>query len=86
MITIDYELQDMIISALRYAIGRRTYITEETCSFIKNHPEIINNRVKTVMLRDLKDIKNYYKESDTDYPFFKSLESWLENFEVEDER
>lgn len=30
MITIDYELQDMIISALRYAIGRRTYITEET--------------------------------------------------------
>lgn len=82
MITIDYELQDMIISALRYAIGRRTYITEETCSFIKNHPEIINNRVKTVMLRDLENIKYFYKESDTDYPFFKSLESWLENFEV----
>lgn len=86
MITIDYELQDMIISALRYAIGRRTYITEETCNFIKNHPEIVNKRVKMVMLIDLKDIKNYYKESDTDYPLFKSLESWLENFEVEDER
>lgn len=86
MIEIDYELQDMIISALRYAIGRRTYITEETCSFIKNHPEIINNRVKNVMLRDLENIKYFYKESDTDYPFFKSLESWLENFEVEDER
>ena len=62
MITIDYELQDMIISALRYAIGRRTYITEETCSFIKNHPEIINNRVKTVMLRDLENIKYFYKD------------------------
>lgn len=86
MITIDYELQDMIISALRYAIGRRTYITEETCSFIKKHPEIVNKRVKMVMLSDLKDIKNYYKESDIDYPFFKILESWLENFEVEDER
>ena len=86
MIEIDYELQDMIISALRYAIGRRTYITEETCSFIKKHPEIVNNRVKTVMLRDLENIKYFYKESDTDYPFFKSLESWLENFEVEDER
>lgn len=72
----------MIISALRYAIGRRTYITEETCSFIKKHPEIVNNRVKTVMLRDLENIKYFYKESDTDYPFFKSLESWLENFEV----
>lgn len=86
MIEIDYELQDMIISALRYAIGRRTYITEETCSFIKKHSEIVNKRVKMVMLSDLKDIENYYKESDIAYPFFKSLESWLENFEVEDER
>ncbi len=84
MIEIDYELQDMIICALRYAIGRRTYITEETCSFIKKHPEIINKRVKTVMLRDLEDIKEYYKESDIDYQFFKSLKSWLENFEVEE--
>lgn len=84
MIEIDYELQDMIICALRYSIGRRNYITEETCSFIKKHPEIVNKRVKTVMLRDLKDIKEYYKESDIDYQFFKTLKSWLENFEVEE--
>lgn len=83
MIEIDYELKDMIISALRYAIGRKTYITEETCSFIKKHPELIDKRVKEVMLRDLKDLDMYYKETDTDYPIFKSLENWLINLEVE---
>lgn len=82
MIEIDYELKDMIISALRYAIGRKTYITEETCSFIKKHPELIDKRVKEVMLRDLKDLDMYYKETDTDYPIFKSLENWLINLEV----
>lgn len=83
MIEIDYELKDMIISVLRYAIGRKTYITEETCSFIKKHPELIDKRVKEVMLRDLKDLKIYYKETDADYSIFKSLENWLINLEVE---
>lgn len=83
MIEIDYELKDMIIDALRYSIGRKTYITEETCSFIKKHPELIDKRVKEVMLRDLKDLNRYYKETDIDYPIFKSLENWLSNSEVE---
>lgn len=83
MIEINYELKDMIIGALRYSIGRKTYITEETCSFIKKHPELIDKRVKEVMLRDLKDLNRYYKETDIDYPVFKSLENWLSNLEVE---
>lgn len=83
-VTIDYELRDILISALRYAIGRKTYITEEVCSYIKEHPELIDERVKTVMLRDLEDINLYYKEDDIDYPFFKNLESWLENLNTEE--
>lgn len=83
MIEINYELKDMIISALRYAIGRRTYITEETCSFIKKYHELIDERVKEVMLRDLKNLNMYYKETDIDYPVFKSLENWLINLEME---
>lgn len=42
------DLQDMIISALRYALGRRTYITSETAEFIKRYPELIDevNKLK----------------------------------------
>ena len=30
-----YDFQDIVISALRYALGRRTYITKSTVDFIK---------------------------------------------------
>lgn len=44
MIGINTELRDMIISAFRYSLGRQTYITDETCSFIMKHPELINGK------------------------------------------
>ena len=46
MIEINRDLRDIVISALRYAIGRKTYIVNETCEFIKKHPELIDERVK----------------------------------------
>lgn len=84
MIQINYELQDIIICALRYAMGRKTYVTEEVCSYIKEHPELINKRVKMVMLRDLKDIDMYYKMTDIDYKIFKDFQKWLEELEESD--
>ena len=82
MIEIDRDLKDMIISALRYSIGRKIYITEEVCSYIRKHPELIDKRVKDVMLRDLKDIDKYYKATDIDYTIFKLFKNWLERLEV----
>lgn len=83
MIEIDRDLKDMIISALRYSIGRKTYITEETCSYIKNHPELIDERVKMVMLNDLEDIYRYYDKNDeVDLPEFLKLKKWLEDLDV----
>lgn len=84
MLEINYELKDMIISALRYAIGRKTYIVEETCSFIKEHPELIDERVKGVMLRDLEsDVRICYFKTDIEYNTFKDFEKWLNDLVVE---
>ena len=84
MIQINYKLQDIVICALRYAMGRKTYVTEEVCNYIKEHPELINKRVKMVMLRDLKDIDMYYKMTDIDYKIFKDFQKWLEELEESD--
>lgn len=83
MIEIDSDLKDIVICALRYAIGRKTYVTEETCSYIKAHPKLIDKRVKEVMLRDLENVEEYYSKNDNvDLPTFISLRSWLKNLEV----
>ena len=85
MITIDYELQDIVIYALRYAIGRKTYVTSEVCEFIMQHSNLIDDRVKTIMLRDLENLNEYYKIDDIDYLQFDTLRKWLNLINVDTE-
>lgn len=85
MIEINYELQDIVLCALRYAIGRKTYVTSEVCEFIMKHPNLIDDRVKTVMLRDLEDLDRYYKKDDIDYLPFDILRKWLNLIDVDTE-
>ena len=85
MITIDYKLQDIVLCALRYAIGRKTYVTSEVCEFIMQHANLIDDRVKTIMLRDLEDLDEYYEIDDIDYLQFDTLRKWLNSIDVDTE-
>ena len=81
MIEINRDLRDIVISALRYAIGRRTYVTWATCDFIMKNSRMIDNHMKDVMLNDLANIENYYREDDCDYKMFIKFKKWLEELE-----
>lgn len=79
-----HDFQDIVICALRYALGRRTYITQLTADFIKEYPEIIDERVKTVMLKDLEDYFAFrhvemYVDDECDYRTWLDLKTWLES-------
>ena len=58
----DYE--HMLISALRYALGRRTYIVELTCKYIESQMPILSDRCKDVMIKDIESQKKYGDECD----------------------
>lgn len=82
MIEITYDLKNIVISALRYALGRKTYITKETAEFIRNNPDLIDERVCIVMLRDLgryfEDRKLWEcKDDECDYHSWLALQNWL---------
>ena len=88
---LDYVLRDMIISALRYALGRRTYITAETSEFIVENKAIIDSRMKQVMLADLGQYlerrnKGFITDDKCDYMVWENLYNWLSELEVEDDR
>lgn len=83
-----YALQDITISAFRYALPRHTYILSSTIDFLKeNCEELISDRVKTVLLRDcqsqleqysrMKDIPNFYM---IDIETIKLFYQWLTNY------
>ena len=80
MIEIDRDLRDIVISALRYAIGRKTYVTALTCDFIMNNSRIIDRHMKDVMLKDLKVIEDIYDKNSCDYRKFAELREFLENW------
>ena len=88
MIEITRDLKDILICALRYALGRKTYITSLVADYIMEHQELIDERVKNVMLNDL---NNYFRcrkatitrfgkptDDDCDYNKWMELKKWLE--------
>jgi len=82
MIEITHDLKDIVISALRYALGQKTYITGVTADFIMNNPELLDERVRKVMLNDLQQYFNWRNESiinddDCDYQSWRELYSFL---------
>lgn len=79
---ISRDLQNIVIMALRYALGRKTYVTDEVPKFIMEHPDIVDERVCIVMIRDidgyLNDKKNGLIHDDSfDTVNWLSLQTWL---------
>lgn len=58
------DFEHMLISALRYALGRRTYIVDLTCRYIERHMPILSDRCKDLMINDIESQKNYGDECD----------------------
>lgn len=78
----DYQFQDIVISSLRYALYRHTYIFEETIDWIKNNNIVINERVKQVMLNDIErrfddgGLENYERD------ILNRFRDWLIRFTI----
>lgn len=91
----DEAFGDICISALRYALGRRTYITSLTSDYLieqaKQHH--FSSRVITVMLKDLRRYLDARetgdtKDDDCDYDSWCALHKELEgeSFRIHRER
>lgn len=82
MLEITRDLKDIVCCSLRYALGRRTYITLLISGYIMEHPELIDERVKGIMLKDIEEYLEcrniYYKDDECDYQSWLKLKNWLE--------
>lgn len=53
------DLNDLIICAFRYALGRRTYIVHTITEIIKTNLSVLESRTIEVMLRDIERQHEY---------------------------
>lgn len=85
MITVNSNINDfgdIMILALRYALGRRTYVTLEIPDFIKNNKKLINERICICMIKDINNYLAYrkdgiIKDDECDYKSWIGLDNWL---------
>lgn len=58
------DISMMLVSAERYALGRRTYIVQWTCEIIDKNMHLLSEKDKEVMIRDIKQACSYGDECD----------------------
>ena len=85
MIKLDGDFKDIIISALRYALPRHTYIVDSTCSWIEAHPFLLDSRMVGIMKQDVKKQLKHYGHvgvdsiTEVDYKRLRAFYEWLED-------
>ena len=58
------DISMILVSAERYALGRRTYIVGWTCEIIKQNLHLLSEKDRKVMIRDIKSAISYGDECD----------------------
>jgi len=58
------DISMILVSAERYALGRRTYIVRWTCEFIRNNLYLLTEKDKQVMIIDIENPISYGDECD----------------------
>lgn len=58
------DISMILVSAERYALGRRTYIVSWTCEIIKKNMHLLSEKDKKVMIRDIETAISYGDECD----------------------
>lgn len=93
----DEDLGTIAICAVRYALGRETYMPGIVQGFVRRHPEIVDENVRTVMLRDINEADRMTEHTlpsgktmildglgDTriDRPGWLKFRTWLEGLDI----
>lgn len=73
------DISAMLVCAVRYSLGRRTYIVSWTCEFITNNLHLITDKDKQVMIRDIKEQERFGYGDDFDKSEWMKLLKLLEN-------
>ena len=58
------DMSMILVTAERYALGRRTYVVDWICEVIKNNIDLLTEKDIQVMIRDIEEAYSYGDECD----------------------
>lgn len=95
----DEDMGTIAICAVRYALGRESYMPRLVQDFVKRHPEIIDANIKAVMIRDINEADTIHEctlpsgevmkvdglgSTLIDRPGWVKFREWLKSIETEE--
>lgn len=72
----------MLISAVRYALGRRSYIVGDTCDFVRSIRGKLSDNCRRIIIRDIEEELERYHSFGTTCGMECDEQSWLRLLEV----
>lgn len=74
--------EQMLISAVRYALGRMSYIVSDTCDFVANIREKLSQNCIDIIIRDIEEEIEFYHSLDVTCGDECDERNWLKLLEV----
>jgi hypothetical protein len=74
--------EEMIVCAVRYALGRRTYIVGDVIKYVTMKKDDLSAYCKNIIIRDIKEYIDTYKRLNLTEGFGIDEKGWLELVEV----
>jgi hypothetical protein len=76
----DDDLSELAMCAVRYALGRMTYVSLSVPNAIMKYKLSLTTNALHVMLRDIKEYRDLYEKigMDCDDESWRNFEQWLE--------
>ena len=73
----DFEL--IILSSMRYCIGRRTYIVNFICDWLKNNWKFLDKNTQSLLYKDLEEeVERYYRNPQDNLGDSIDVKNWLD--------
>lgn len=89
----DPDFPTILLCAMRYALGRETYMPMLVQDFIRRHPEALDDSTRKTMIRDIQEADRitHYDWGDLDHlgsttidrPGWLRFKEWLESIGTE---
>lgn len=77
----ESDMRGMLISSVRYALGRRTYIVSETCEWVKRYGPLLETPYRDIMIRDIEEQERWGYGDSCDLERWMDLLEWLRSTE-----
>lgn len=74
--------EQILICAVRYALGRMTYIVQDVCDYVKSKVDELSEECKNIMIHDIHDSVSYHHRIGQTVGFECDEREWINLLEI----